>query len=149
MFVAPNVSGPMLGRWLLPVAGAILLALVGHGPVPGSVHRRLCGVAMFRLGLAMSFYDMSANMRIAALETRHGMHLQNLNHAMFSFAFAASAFVTTLARTAGLDAAGGAALAGAALLVLAARDGARGAAGRRRRSMHETSGARGCPGAWC
>ena len=97
MFVAPKVTG-LIRRWLLPVAGA-MLALAALGPtLAGSVPA--FAAAMFGLGLTMSFYDMSANMRIAVLETRHGMHLQNLNHAMFSFAFAGSAFVTTLARRA-------------------------------------------------
>lgn len=97
MFVAPKVTH-VFGRWLLPLAG-VLLALAAMGPtLSGSVVA--FAVAMFGLGLTMSFYDMSANMRIAVLEARHGMHLQNLNHAMFSFAFAGSAFVTTLARKA-------------------------------------------------
>ncbi len=98
MFVAPKVTR-LIGRWLLPVAG-VMLALAALGPtLAGSVPA--FAAAMFGLGLTMSFYDMSANMRIAVLESRHGMHLQNLNHAMFSFAFAGSAFLTTLARTNG------------------------------------------------
>jgi predicted MFS family arabinose efflux permease len=97
MFVAPKVTG-LIGRWLLPLAGT-MLALAALGPtLAGSVPA--FAAAMFGLGLTMSFYDMSANMRIAVLEARHGMHLQNLNHAMFSFAFAGSAFLTTLARRA-------------------------------------------------
>jgi predicted MFS family arabinose efflux permease len=45
---------------------------------------------------------MSANMRVSVLEERHGLHLMNLNHAMFSFGFAGSALVASLARRAGL-----------------------------------------------
>lgn len=98
MYVAPRIA-PAFGRALLPVAGT-MLAIASVGPtLAGSV--TAFGVAMFGIGLTMSFFDMSANMRIAVLESRHGLHLQNLNHAMFSFAFAGSAFLTTLARTAG------------------------------------------------
>ncbi len=98
MYLAPRVV-PVLGRALLPASG-ILLALVAAGPALAASVTAF-GAAMFALGLAMSLYDMSANMRIAVLESRHGLHLQNLNHAMFSFAFAGSAFLTTLARTGG------------------------------------------------
>jgi predicted MFS family arabinose efflux permease len=98
MYLAPHLV-PVLRRWLLPVAGLLLAAVSALPLLSWSVAS--FGAAMFCLGLAMSSYDMSTNMRIALLETRHGRHLQNLNHAMFSFSFAGSAFVTTLARKAG------------------------------------------------
>ena len=116
MYSAPRV-GLYLGRRLLPVAG-VMLALVGMLPFLAASIPAF-GAAMFLLGMAMSFYDISANMRIAALEARHGMHLQNLNHAMFSFSFAASAYLTTLARTAGWSPAEVLPWLAAALLVLA------------------------------
>ncbi|MFN0116037.1 MAG: MFS transporter [Paracoccaceae bacterium] len=98
IFAAPAFVRPA-GRWLLP-AGGIALALAAAGPsLAGSV--LWFGAAMFGIGLTMSFYDMCTNMRIAVLERRHGLHLQNLNHAMFSLSFGVSAFVTTLARSAG------------------------------------------------
>ncbi|MFN0116036.1 MAG: MFS transporter [Paracoccaceae bacterium] len=96
-------AGSRLGRPHLPVAGAVmagasLLPLAAGAPLGFAA-------AMFGLGVAVSFFDMSANMRIAVLENRHGRHLQNLCHAMFAFAYAAGAFGTTLARTSGLGAA--------------------------------------------
>ncbi|MFZ5710869.1 MAG: MFS transporter [Pseudomonadota bacterium] len=89
----------VVGRLLLPSAG-VLLAVVAAFPALAATPAAF-GAAMFALGFAVSFYDMAANMRIAVLETRHGVHLQNLCHAMFSFSFGGSAFVATIARTAG------------------------------------------------
>jgi predicted MFS family arabinose efflux permease len=98
MYIAPKL-GPLLGRGLLPAACAVLAGVAALPTLAGTPP--VFGAAMFCLGATMSFFDMSANMRIAVLEDRHGTHLQNLNHAMFSFSFAASAFVTTLARSGG------------------------------------------------
>lgn len=100
MYLAPKLS-PLLGRWHLPIA-AVLVAAAGAFPVLAATPVQF-GLAAMGMGFAMSGLDMSANMRIAVLETRHGVHLQNLNHAMFSFAFAGAAFLTTLARKAGWE----------------------------------------------
>jgi MFS family permease len=100
MYLAPKLT-PVMKRWLLPVA-AVLVALAAAFPVAAATPVQF-GVAAFGMGFAMSSLDMSANMRIAVLETRHGVHLQNLNHAMFSFSFAGAAFLTTLARKAGWE----------------------------------------------
>lgn len=88
-----------VGRPLLPACGVLLAAAAALPPLAGTPVA--FGAAMFAVGFSISFWDMSANMRIAVLETRHSVHLQNLCHAMFSFAFGGSAFVATLARTAG------------------------------------------------
>ncbi len=98
MYLAPKLA-PVLGRWHLPVA-ALVVALAAVFPTLSATPVQF-GLAAFGMGFAMSGLDISTNMRIAVLETRHGVHLQNLNHAMFSFAFALAAFLTTLARKAG------------------------------------------------
>jgi MFS family permease len=87
-----------VGRPLLPLSGLVLAFTSALPALAGSPVA--FGAAMLGIGFSMAFFDMSTNMRIAVLETRHGVHLQNLCHAMFSFAFAAAAFVATLARRA-------------------------------------------------
>ena len=88
-----------LGRRALPV-GAILLAVAFLYPVlpAGPIG---FGVAMIGVGASLSLLDIGANIRISVLEARHGLHLMNFGHAMFSLAFAASAMAASLARKAG------------------------------------------------
>lgn len=98
MAAAPRVMA-RLGRHGLPVAGLVLALafawpLLPHGPVG-------FGLAMAAVGASVSLIDIGANMRLSVLEERHGLHLMNFSHAMFSLAFAASALVASLARTAG------------------------------------------------
>lgn len=98
MTLAPRYSA-RAGRIALPLAGALLvpafaLPLFGHS-VP------TLALALFGMGAAVSLLDITANVRISNLEARHGLHLMNLNHAMFSFAFAAAALFASLLRRAG------------------------------------------------
>lgn len=99
MALAPALSA-RLGRAMLPVAG-IVLALAVLLPLSVTSVASL-GLAIMAMGAAISVLDMGANMRISVLEARHGMHLMNLNHAMFSFGFAASALAVSMARRAGV-----------------------------------------------
>jgi predicted MFS family arabinose efflux permease len=85
-----------LGRHGLPVSGALLVAsfalpLIPSGPAG-------FGLAMMVIGASISLLDIGSNMRLSVLEDRAGLHLMNFSHAMFSFAFAASAFVASIAR---------------------------------------------------
>ncbi len=98
MLMAPWL-GRMLGRAALPVLGLALSAVCLLPILAGSVVA--LGAVMLAVGLSVSMLDITANVRISSLETRAGLHLMNLNHAMFSFAFAATAFLTGLARAAG------------------------------------------------
>ncbi|MGB7268025.1 MAG: MFS transporter [Albidovulum sp.] len=88
-----------LGRHTLPAASlalslAILLPLLAKDAAT-------LGLAFFGMGATIAFLDLGANLRISTLENRHGLHLMNVNHAMFSFGFAAMAFVASIARKAG------------------------------------------------
>ena len=98
MYLAPRV-GALLGRRILPLAGAAVVLASFYPIFPTSVPA--LALALFGMGASVSMLDMSANVRISVLEDRHALHLMNVNHAAFSFAFAAAAFATSLARKAG------------------------------------------------
>lgn len=98
MGFAPRL-GQMLGGNALPVAGmAIVLSFLLPAMAGGVV---ALGVALFFAGGAVAFADMTANVRIATIEARRGLHLMNLNHAGFSLAFGITALVIAFARKAG------------------------------------------------
>lgn len=101
LYLSPRV-GAALGRNALPLAGVGLFVAAFFPLLAGSVPA--LGLALFGMGAAVSMLDMSANVRISQLEERHKLHLMNVNHAMFSFAFAAGAFATSLARKSGFGA---------------------------------------------
>lgn len=98
MYLAPRLSA-ILGRVLVPLAGLVLAFAFAYPVLAGSISG--LAVAFFGVGLSVATLDIAANVRISALEARRGLHLMNVNHAMFSFAFCGSAFATGLARKAG------------------------------------------------
>ncbi|WP_347311473.1 MFS transporter [Defluviimonas sp. SAOS-178_SWC] len=98
MALAPRLMA-RLGRFGLPVAG-VLLSVAFFYPLLARDALGF-GLAMVAIGASVSLLDIGANMRLSVLEDRHGLHLMNFSHAMFSFAFAASALVASLARQAG------------------------------------------------
>lgn len=98
MFLGPRLMAH-LGRAMLPVAAAGLAVAFAYPLLAGSVPA--FALALAGMGASVSMLDIGANMRISDLEERHGLHLMNLNHAMFSFAFAAAALSASLARRAG------------------------------------------------
>lgn len=98
MFLGPRLMA-LLGRAMLPVAAAGLTVALIYPLLAGSVPA--FALALAGMGASVSMLDIGANMRISDLEERHGLHLMNLNHAMFSFAFAAAALSASLARRAG------------------------------------------------
>jgi MFS family permease len=115
MWLAPLVDA-RLGRLALPVASA---ALATAFLLPGAATAPLAFAgAMLLVGVASGLTDVVMNARVSELETAHRRTLMNLNHAMFSFAYAASAFATGFAREAGLPPV--AVFAGIAVLVYAA-----------------------------
>jgi hypothetical protein len=78
----------------LPAASALLATaflLPGLATVPFAF-----AAAMLMVGVTSGLTDVVMNARVSELETAHRRTLMNLNHAMFSFAYAASAFATGL-----------------------------------------------------
>ncbi|MEJ2035194.1 MAG: MFS transporter [Maritimibacter sp.] len=57
---------------------------------------------MVVMGLIMTTLDIGSNMRISQLEERHGLHLMNVNHAMFSLCFGGAALFVAYLRQYGL-----------------------------------------------
>jgi MFS family permease len=99
MWLAPVVDA-RLGARALPAAAALLAAaFLLPGLAPGPL--AFAG-ALLMVGVMSGLTDVVMNARVSELETAHRRSLMNLNHAMFSLAYAASAFCTGLAREAGL-----------------------------------------------
>ncbi|MCI2400308.1 MFS transporter [Aliiroseovarius subalbicans] len=98
MWLAPLFDARM-GRFAMAVA-ALMLGLSFQLPmyVTSIV---LFGALMVLVGATSGLLDVVMNARLSMIESRSGVSLMNLNHAMFSFAYAASALVTGLAREAG------------------------------------------------
>lgn len=100
MLFAPRI-GQALGTHAVPVsmlATAAAFALPGHMALPIAF-----GLAMALVGASAGTLDVLMNARVSMIEQRTGLHLMNLNHAGFSFGYAAGAVVTGAARTAGGD----------------------------------------------
>jgi len=98
MALAPRY-GRVFGGWALPLAG---LGLVAAFFLPlFAVTIVQYGLLLFFAGAALSFADMTANVRIAQLEARRGLHLQNVNHAAYSLFFGVTALSVGIARRSG------------------------------------------------
>lgn len=100
MFWAPKVA-LALGKYQLPVLAA-LLTLLTQLPVFAQSLPFLF-IMMVILGVGVSSLDIIANMRLSELEERHGLHLMNVNHAMFSLCFGLSALAVGWMRQSGLE----------------------------------------------
>ena len=99
MLVAPKIA-PWLGAHVLPVS---MLALAVAFLFPGWMQLPVFFAgAMVAVGASNGFLDVTMNARVSALELSHRLHLMNLNHAAYSFGYAASAVATGLARAGGL-----------------------------------------------
>jgi len=99
MWLAPLVDA-RLGRFALP-AGAVSLTVAFL--MPGIAPTALAfAAAMAAVGVCSGLCDVVMNARVSEIEVRARRSLMNLNHAMFSFAYAAAAVATGLAREAGL-----------------------------------------------
>lgn len=99
MFLAPKLA-QALGKFLLP-ALAVVLALLMQLPVLAH-SLPFMFVMMVTLGAGVSGLDICANMRLSELEERHGLHLMNVNHAMFSLCFGVSALAVGWMRQSGM-----------------------------------------------
>ncbi|SDY63078.1 Major Facilitator Superfamily protein [Jannaschia faecimaris] len=98
LYVAPRWDRRM-GRWALPVgtvmlAGAAMLPTVGY-TVP------LLFVILMILGGLSGLTDVVMNARVSEVEAREARSLMNVNHAMFSVAYAIAALLTGAMREAG------------------------------------------------
>jgi MFS family permease len=100
MWLAPRFDAwlPRMGMTFVGVAMAV--AMLPMGLVESLLPFVL---AVLAIGATTGMYDILANARISRLEARHRLSLMNLNHAMYSFAFAGAAVLTGLAREAGLS----------------------------------------------
>ncbi|WP_071672459.1 MFS transporter [Nioella nitratireducens] len=98
MLLAPLFAA-RLGRMAVPLA-ALLLAASFQAPmwVPGVL---AFAATMFFAGAGSGLLDVVMNARLSQTEARKGASLMNLNHAIYSFAYAASAISAGLAREAG------------------------------------------------
>ncbi len=95
MLVAPKLA-PRLGRNVLPMS---VLALGLAFALPGWMAMPLMfALSMVVVGMTNGFLDVTMNARVSALEVDEGLHLMNLNHAAYSFAYAGAAVATGLAR---------------------------------------------------
>ncbi len=136
MMLAPRLGG-RLGRAAVPL-GTAMMGLGVMLPAQASAPLLFIG-ALMMMGGATGALDVWMNARLSTIEAGRGMALMNLNHAVYSFAYAAAAGLTGLARAAGFTPVAILGAAGLLVLVLAAlsveRDGwidgfGRGAAGR-------------------
>lgn len=103
--------GAVLAMWLAPLAerllGARALAVLTAAMalatfLPGHTNSGVTfTLAMLCVTMASGTLDVSMNARVSALEARKGRSLMNLNHAVFSVAYAICALATGLAREAG------------------------------------------------
>ncbi|MEM6609407.1 MAG: MFS transporter [Pseudomonadota bacterium] len=101
MALAPRVEA-RAPKTALPIAGvAIAFALLVLGPSSDRVF--ICAVALTAVGMTTGLLDVLGNARIASLEAASGRSLMNLNHAVYSFSYAAAAALTGLARDLGLS----------------------------------------------
>ena len=100
MLFAPAFSA-RFGRLAVPLA-SILMALSFQAPMwVASVP--LFAALMFLAGAGSGLQDVAMNTRLSRSEARLGASLMNLNHAVFSFAYAAAAIVAGLSREADVD----------------------------------------------
>ncbi len=97
MLVAPAFDRRLAAR-AMPV-GALFLGIGFLFPGVAGVPLTF-SLAMLWVAFASGLLDIVMNARVSELEATERRSLMNLNHAMFSFAYAASAFVTGLVRAA-------------------------------------------------
>lgn len=96
-------AAPMVDRWLgargLQLSAACfacLFVLPGLAPTP-----MVFFLALLAMGVTSGLTDVLMNARVSELEAQHGRTLMNVNHGMFSVAYAVAALVTGFSREAG------------------------------------------------
>ncbi|UWQ18859.1 MFS transporter [Jannaschia sp. M317] len=98
LWLAPRWDRRM-GPLAMPL-GATILAMTALLPGPATTVWLLFA-ALLLMGAASGLTDVVMNTRVSELEARHGRSLMNVNHAMFSVAYAISALITGALREAG------------------------------------------------
>ena len=98
MWLAPWVQR-RAGRFAVPLAiGVIAAGLLGAGLVPALW---ALAVMLLLLSAGSGVVDVLVNAEVADLEARSGRALMNLNHALYSFAYAGAALVVGMLRQGG------------------------------------------------
>ena len=133
MLFAPRIGAALGGRVLPVVTFVMGLAFA----LPGHMTQVIWFIpCMMLLGMSSGSLDVLMNARVSAIETERGLHLMNLSHGAYSFAYAAGAAATGIARGAGLGPAqvltGAACIAMLMALLTVERDGRIPGLGRRR-----------------
>lgn len=98
LYVAPRWDR-RLGSWALPM-GTLLLGIAALLPAVAYTVPMLFVILMI-LGGVSGLTDVVMNSRVSEVEAREGRSLMNVNHAMFSVAYAISALLTGAMREAG------------------------------------------------
>jgi MFS family permease len=99
MWLAPRVDAAAGARAMQLAAVGVALCFLLPGLAPGIF---LFALAMFLAAGATGLLDVVMNARVSQIEARNDRGLMNLNHATFSFAYAASALVAGAAREVGI-----------------------------------------------
>jgi MFS family permease len=99
MWLAPRFDARFGARAMQLGACLMALAFLLPGIVPSWA---FFAVAMFLCAGASGQLDVVMNARVSQIEARSGAGLMSLNHAAFSFAYAASAMTAGVAREAGI-----------------------------------------------
>lgn len=118
--IAAMWLAPPLDRWLGARSVLITSAALGLCFILPGLSRELIGftLAMLLVAAVSGVSDILMNARISEIEYTTRRPLMNLNHAIFSFAYAGTALATGLAREAGLSPAMVFALAGLFILAM-------------------------------
>lgn len=98
MLAAPWLAG-RLGRAALPL-GVLAMGLAVVLPGQAGTAAAFAG-GMLAMGAATGATDVWMNARLATIEADRALKLMNLNHAVYSFAYAGAAGLAGLARAAG------------------------------------------------
>jgi MFS family permease len=99
MWLAPVAQRALGGR---AVTASILLVAAGMSWAGLSGTLLLLTIGMMMAAAGSGVTDVLVNARIAEIEAREGRSLMNLNHAIYSFAYAGAALLTGLLREAGV-----------------------------------------------
>jgi len=98
MWLAP-LAYRFAGQWALPLGAlGVGLGFLWAGAAPGLVSFAL---AMTLASAGSGVVDVLGNARLASLEAASGRALMNLNHGLYSFAYAGAALAVGIAREAG------------------------------------------------
>ncbi|MFK7868589.1 MAG: MFS transporter [Roseobacter sp.] len=98
MWLAPFTER-YLGRWGMAVAGLCVgLGMLGAGFSHNII---VFGMSMWLASMGAGVVDVLINVRVSEIETKHDRAFMNLVHALYSFAYALSAFGAGLLREAG------------------------------------------------